>query len=254
MNNQGKENLNNLLPITDVCDTLIHALSTSQDYLFFIQIGSNDATHGDSLNMFLKNEHWHGILVEPVSYVFDRLRAKYGSSKRFILENVAIAEVNSTKEFYYIEQSTDNLPSWYDQLGSFSLPIIMKHTDFIPDLEKRIKKTNIECITFQALCDRHSVKSIDIIHIDTEGFDYEILKLIDFKYYKPVLLIYEHKHLSEIDKAASQKFLADKGYEVLEVNSCDTISVFSEVLEKKPLLKRSWKSVSKEIGGSNAIW
>ena len=206
MNKPGEKNLNNLLLIRDVCNMLIHVLSSSRDYLFFIQIGSNDATDGAPLHKFLRNEHWHGIMVEPVSYVFNRLRAKYGGSERLILENVAIAEVNGTKEFYYIEQSNDNIPVWYDQLGSFSLPIIMKHTDFIPDLEKRIRKTNIECITFQALCNRHSVKSIDLIHIDTEGFDYEILKLIDFKCYKPVLLIYEHKHLSKIDKAAPKNF------------------------------------------------
>lgn len=241
MNNPVEGNLKNLLPVRDIYNTLINAFSTSRDYLFFIQIGSNDATHGDPLHMFLINEHWHGIMIEPVSYVFNRLRAKYGGSERFILENVAIAEVNGTKEFYYLEQSNDDLPVWYDQLGSFSLPIIMKHADFIPDLEKRIRKTNIECITFQALCDKHSVDSIDIIHIDTEGFDYEILKLIDFNCYKPVLLIYEHKHLSEIDKNASQKFLVDKGYEVLEVNSFDTIAVYSIASGKEPLLNKLWK-------------
>lgn len=132
----------------DVYDTLIYALSMSREYLFFIQIGSNNATHGDPLHRFLRREHWHGIMAEPVSYVFNRLRAKYGGSERFILENIAIAEVNGTKEFYYLEQSNDDLPVWYDQLRSFSLPIIMKHTDFIPNIEKRIRKTNIECITF----------------------------------------------------------------------------------------------------------
>ncbi len=94
------------LQIEDVYFTLIDALSNSRDYLFFIQVGSNDsrtgdpATYGDPLQSFLKNEHWHGIMIEPVGYVFDRLLAKYSGVERLILENIAIAETNGTKDFY----------------------------------------------------------------------------------------------------------------------------------------------------------
>lgn len=88
------------------------------------------------------------------------------------------------------------------------------------------------------MCDRNSVGSIDIIHIDTEGFDYEILKLINFEYYKPFLLIYEHKHLSKIAQAAAQRLLGEQRYEVLEVNSSDTILVNLEAIANEHLLKK----------------
>lgn len=231
----------------DALDTLVYALSTSCDYLFFIQIGSNDATHGDPLQIFLKDRRWNGIMIEPVNYVFKRLVAKYGELERFILENVAIAEINGNKDFYYLEESGDDLPVWYDQLGSFSLSTIMKHADFISDLDKRIKITPVECITFQTLCDKKAVKNIDLIHVDTEGFDYEILKLIDFQKYRPTLLIYEHKHLSETDKAAACSLLVDKAYEVIEVNSNDTAAASSESLKKKSFLKKAWDIMLREL-------
>ncbi|QZZ22088.1 FkbM family methyltransferase [Leptothermofonsia sichuanensis E412] len=224
----------------DPLDTLIYALSVSYDKLFFIQVGSNDATYGDPLQIFLNDKHWSGIMVEPVNYVFNRLAARYGKSQRFILENVAIAEVNGTKDFYHLEESEDDLPVWYDQLGSFSLPAIMKHAECIPDLDKRIKASPVECITFSTLCDRNSVRNIDLIHIDTEGFDYEILKLIDFQHFRPTLLIYEHKHLSEIDKFAACNLLANNGYEVKEISFADAIAVSSEALKEARLLQESW--------------
>ena len=43
---------------------------------------------------------------------------------------------------------------------------------------------------------KHNVNDISFILIDTEGYDYEIIKLIDFEKYKPSILIFEHKHLS----------------------------------------------------------
>ena len=38
--------------------------------------------------------------------------------------------------------------------------------------------------------------SIDLLQIDTEGFDYEVLKMFDFNTYRPVIIQYEHFHLS----------------------------------------------------------
>jgi len=225
----------------DVLDLLIYALSTSRDYLFFIQVGSNDATHNDPIQLFLQDEHWHGIMIEPVSYVFKRLKAKYGRSPRLVLENVAIAEMIGHKDFYYLEESTDDLPIWYDQLGSFSLPTIMSHADLIPNLAERIRTIDVECLTFKALCDRHAVQNVDLIHLDTESFDYEILKLIDFRYYRPALLLYEHKHLSTSDRGCAQKLLINQSYEVLEVSHYDTIAISTKALETEPLLRKSWQ-------------
>ncbi len=231
----------------DVLDTLIYALSMSRHSLFFVQVGSNDATHNDPLQLFLTDKRWQGIMIEPVNYVFKRLTAKYGGSPRFVLENVAIAEIIGNKDFYYLEESTDDLPIWYDQLGSFSLPTIMSHADLIPNLEQRIRKINVECITFKALCDRNAVKNIDLIHLDTESFDYEILKLIDFCSYQPALILYEHKHLSKSDQAAAQKLLIDQGYEVLEVSNYDTIAISNKALATESLLRKSWQIALKKL-------
>ena len=53
---------------------------------------------------------------------------------------------------------------------------------------------------------------MNILQIDTEGFDYEIIKSIAFDRYKPDIIIYEYLHLTLYQNFACIEFLQDKGY------------------------------------------
>ena len=58
------------------------------------------------------------------------------------------------------------------------------------------------------------VKKIDLIHIDTEGYDYEVLKLFPFCTFQPRVVIFEHSHLSIADRQAAAKMLEGRGYKI----------------------------------------
>jgi FkbM family methyltransferase len=224
----------------DPIDTLVYALSCSRADLFFVQIGSHDTTHKDPLQPFLSRSHWRGIMVEPVSYVFNRLVARHGGTSRFILENVAIAEEGGERDFFHLAEANDaDIPFWYDQLGSFSRELVLKHRHAIPDIEQRLITTRVKCLTFAELCARHPIDSLDLIHIDTEGFDYQILKQIDFERHKPILVLYEHKHLADLDRSAARELLDANGYRSLEVGP-DTIAVRVDALHGEPLVREAW--------------
>lgn len=78
-------------------------------------------------------------------------------------------------------------------------------------------------MTFEDLMTKHNVNDISFILIDTEGYDYEIIKLIDFEKYKPCILIFEHKHLSVSDYKNCLNLLKQSNY-VVRLNSGDTIA------------------------------
>jgi len=40
----------------------------------------------------------------------------------------------------------------------------------------------------------YELKTVDLLQIDTEGFDWNVLKMYDFNYFKPVIIQYEHCH------------------------------------------------------------
>jgi hypothetical protein len=92
--------------------------------VYVVQIGSNDGNAGDPIrSLVLQNPSWVALFVEPVPFLFERLRQNYSDSPRFRFENVAIGERPGVSAFYYVDGSAKEhvagLPYWFDQLGSF---------------------------------------------------------------------------------------------------------------------------------------
>jgi len=65
---------------------------------------------------------------------------------------------------------------------------------------------------------------IDFIQIDTEGFDYEVIKMIDFNTIKPYIIKYESVNLPKKDKENLSLMLKEQGY-FLFTEVGDTIGI-----------------------------
>lgn len=213
----------------------------------FVQIGSNDGDKHDPLRDALLRHRWSGVMVEPVPYVFARLRQNYSIFPTIRLENVAVASEAGALPFHYLQQAVGEpgLPSWYDELGSLRKDVLLKHKYRIPDIEKRIVTTDIPCITFGMLCDRNGITAPDLVHIDTEGYDYEIVKAIDFERRRPAVLIYEHKHLEDSQRRACQALLQGHGYTFFE-EKADTWCLDTRQRDRRHhLFTRDWAWISR---------
>jgi FkbM family methyltransferase len=204
---------------------LIAQFAASYPTAFFIQIGSNDAMKLDPLRRAILKSRWRGILVEPVPYIFERLRRQYGGNPRMILENVAVSDQDGERDFFYLREADDvaTLPYWYDTLGSFRREVVLSHKDVIPDIEDRLTCEPVRCLTFESLCRKHGVERIDLIHIDTEGYDFDVIKLIDLERFRPKLLMFEHFHFTDSERKSCADHLRAAGYELLAENM-DTIA------------------------------
>nr|WP_242044197.1 FkbM family methyltransferase [Leptolyngbya sp. FACHB-1624] len=219
----------------DPIDCIFYALSLTQQP-FFIQVGANDGINGDPIYPFILKWNWSGVKVEPVRYIFQELEKNFKDFSNIILENSAIAHTNNSQKFYYLKQDSA-APEWYSQLGSFSLPTILKHAQWIPDLEERLMTSDVPCLTFEELCDKHHIHHIDVIHIDTEGYDFEIIKLIDFEKFRSAIVLYEHKHLNVSDQHLCRQHLESFGYQFIST-SRDTLAVL-----ESPQLHKAWNIV-----------
>jgi FkbM family methyltransferase len=191
-----------------------------QQKCFFVKIGAYDGMTGDPLASIIDSYGWSGLMVEPVKYIFDALAKNFSGNTSMILENAAISSENGSREFYFLRQSDDpHLPPWYNQIGSFYLEHLMKLKEFIPNLEDYLISHSVSCLTFSSLLEKHKISRVDLIHIDTEGYDYEVIKLIDFAVIRPFAILYEHLHLSPNDKEESIEYLRSFQYEILEMDS-----------------------------------
>jgi FkbM family methyltransferase len=213
----------------------------------FLQIGANDGALYDPLRREILRRHWRGIMVEPVPDVFERLRHNYRSFDELALENVAIAPHAGKLPFYHLARVADpkaeGLPVWYTALGSFRKDVILSHRDLIPDIERRLVTREVPCISIDALCRKHGFEHVDLIQIDTEGYDYEVIKLIDFTRLQPRVLLYEHHHLGTADRKACRSHLTAHGYDTIE-RGYDTLAL--RVADTKPrdaALLRIWQRI-----------
>ena len=185
----------------------------------FVQVGSNDGLHNDPIfAISASSPSWTGILIEPVPYLFEKLKANYRHLPRFIFENIAIGRQRGRLPFYFVSdrarRELDGLPDWHDQLGSFDKNHILKH---MIELEPFIEVMNVEVYTLEDVLVRHGWGTIDLLHIDAEGHDWEILSAIDLLVPNPKMIIIEHVHLSEEDRARARQKLTEAGYRVREV-------------------------------------
>jgi FkbM family methyltransferase len=140
------------------------------------------------------------------------------------LENVALADHDGSQTLYYLPEAPGDrsLPPWYDTLASFRKDVILRHKTEIPDIETRLASVEVPCLTFDSLCRKLQIVRVDLIHIDAEGYDFEIIKSIDLARYRPTILLFEHFHMDGGTFAACLSHLETQGYEYVHLGM-DTV-------------------------------
>ena len=184
-----------------------------------VVIGANDGPAGDpAFPLLQKHAGWRGTFVEPVPYLFEKLKNSYGSCGRFSFVNAAVSGKTSEEKFYFVSpaarRENPDLPSWVEQLGSFDRGLITGHLN--GRLEPYITEILVPTITLDELFSRTAQKRVDLLVIDTEGHDWEILRQLDLGKWKPEVLVFENCALSDEDKRAALEFLAPC-YHVLNI-------------------------------------
>jgi FkbM family methyltransferase len=229
---------------------LLRAFADEHPSAVFLEVGSNDGEQHDHLRPYILSLPWRGVMVEPVPYVFERLRRNYGELEdRIALENVAVGERDGTLPFWYLRppahDERESLPDWYDGVGSFSRETILDHADAIPDLEERLVCAQVPSLTFDSLCKRHGLTELNLLLMDTEGWDWEILKDVDLDVYRPEILVYEHYHLAPSDRMAARRRLEDAGYATME-EGFDTFCLGPYVSAR---LRTTWERLRPGVSG-----
>jgi len=210
-------------------EEIISSYSSQKKDIFFIQIGACDGVQDDPINKFIIRDNWSGILIEPVECLYNELTSNYKHFKNIVFENCAIADKDEIKPFYYLKDTDFRLPSWKKGLGSFNPDHIT-----LEDKQYLVAQA-VDCIRFDTLLTKHNVKRVDLLLIDTEGYDYEIIKQINFGKIKPDILIYEFCNLNVEDNNKCIRFLINNGYKLYKERT--EILAIREFVDKQLILK-----------------
>lgn len=196
---------------------LLRAFAEAHPQAFFVEIGANDGRQHDPLHPVLARHPWRGILVEPVPHVFARLEQTYAGNDRLTLVNAAVGHEDGRMPFFHLRAAApgERVVPFHDALGSFSRELVLRHAREIPDVHERLVETEVPVLSFDTLLARHGGPPLDLVTVDTEGFDWEVVRSIDLARHRPRMVAYEHYHLSRADRDAAVAHLEAHGYETL---------------------------------------
>lgn len=188
---------------------------------FFVQIGANNGIYNDPLNKFIVKYGLNGILVEPVPHLYNQLLKTYSTQTGLFFENVAIGDPNAHLTFYRVKSEKH---TYYDQLGSFNKETILKHKKNIPNLESLIVEEPVQVVEFNTLMEKYNRENVDLLIMDTEGYDSEIIKMINFNKISFGLVMFESKHLSNQAHQLCLDLFQSHGFKCT-VNESDTLCI-----------------------------
>lgn len=185
---------------------------------FFVTIGANDGCTGDPLYEHIIKYNWHGICVEPNPIPFRYLQQTYAGNPNIILEQAAISDTTGEATLYY-PASTDTdsymggCPNWMQsQLSSLSSG------------QGKYNTVTVNTMTPRELLQKYNVQKVDVLLIDTEGWDFTILKAFPFDLFMPKWVQVEIRHVPNQEEV--NPYLQQLGYKTnMDSSGMDLIGI-----------------------------
>jgi FkbM family methyltransferase len=164
------------------------------EHLTFIEVGANDGESGDPLRPYIFRYPWRGVLVEPQPDIFIRLTAAYASlADRVSFENIGISDSTTSLTLYRLPPTSPRFSPFASTVVS-SNPAVTARQLHVSTAE--LEEIHVPAMTLETLVEKYQFSEIDILQLDTEGFDFEVLKTLDLRRHRPILIRFEHGHLS----------------------------------------------------------
>ena len=187
----------------------------------FVQVGAHDGVMHDPLRKFILNNNWQGIFIEPQRDMLEKCQNNYKNIDKLQFVNIAVHPNESLITLYKVKNPKD-----YSHTGWASINSDRFNNTIYKDsiLEEQISAKHL-----MKVIQENNFTSVDLLQIDTEGFDLEVIKMFDFNTLKPALIQYEHILLSIDDKLETQNIIISFGYYLIEKKN-DTIAIRKDIL------------------------
>ena len=211
-------------------DKAVHHLGKNNPNTFIMNIGAMDGVMFDELIGYTNMYNFKGLYVEPIPYLFDKLKANIPDDGN-MFENSAISDYNGEIEMMTIDRSAIDGGLVHNCFYGMSAVYPPKNglgSEFDrPTVEKYGQKVSAKCITFDKLLRKHKIENFDVIKVDAEGHDYIIFKQIDFDEFRPKVVRLEWINLTtEEQELIKNKFDSIK-YKY-EINGQDIVGLPEE--------------------------
>ena len=188
----------------------------------------------DELVGYSKLYGFRGLYVEPIPYLFERLKTNFDEEGN-LFENAAISTENGTIKMMTIEQSAidDGLvhPCFYGMSAVYPPKNGLGSEGDRETVEKWGRIMEVPCINFETLLSKHNITRFDVVKIDAEGHDWEIFDQIDIEKVRPKLIRLEWINLDDAKKNGIIQKFQKFNYEY-QIADMDIMACPKEVLQE----------------------
>ena len=161
--------------------------------LTFLQIGANDGVMNDPIYQFNmdNNSVVSGFVLEPLPDMYEKLVENYQSCPNIKPFNLAIHATESEMVLHRVRpERAAEVPAFARGIASFD-EAHWKKTTLVPNADY-MEQVKVKCVSFADFIKSNAIDKLDLLLLDTEGYDYEILMSIDFTNIKPRIIRFEH--------------------------------------------------------------
>ena len=189
--------------------------------LSFVQIGANDGVMNDPIYNFniTNKDVVSGFVIEPLPDIYEKLVKNYKLCPKIKPVNIAIHTSQREMIMHRVKPEREaEVPDLARGIASFDSDH-WKKTTIVPDSDF-IEQVTVKCISFTEFVKINSIKNnLDLLMVDTEGYDYEILLSIDFTIVKPKIIHFEHGVRNELMSLEQFMIISDHlnahGYQII---------------------------------------
>jgi len=179
----------------------------------FLEIGADDGIRFSNCKFFEETLKWTGLAIEARPSAFEKLKA----NRSCICENVVLSNVEEETQFMDISGYGLGLSGLVNKYDSKHQKRISK--DIKNKENKGFKIVDVQTVTLNNILDKHNIRNVDFLSIDTEGSELDILSTLDFsKYNIDVITIEDNYNDSELIN-----FFEQRDYSLVEKIECDKI-------------------------------
>jgi len=170
-----------------------------------VQIGASDGSLHDPLAEFFASSDCRALLVEPLPGPYQRLAARHSSRPNIACRQVAIDECVGNR---FIFTLSEDCPYAGEQLSSFSREHLLRNGV----KERHIRSIEVSTLPLSQLLEEENIRAIDLLQVDTEGFDHVIVTMALALENKPRFINFEHLHLGKDARSRLHQELRRAGY------------------------------------------
>ncbi len=184
----------------------------------YLDIGANHPIFGNNTYLFYTRGS-RGVLVEPDPNIF---RVIQKTRRHDTCLNVGIGPADKNGVPYYMMTSR--------QLSTFKKEEAEAYVAGNNYGTQKIEKVmHVPLVAINTLMQTYFPQGVDILSIDTEGYDLEILQSLDFKTYAPKIMCVETLRFNDVKKEEKQReiinYVLAQGYKVYADTFVNTIFV-----------------------------